>query len=379
MIRESDVQWWILEAQKHPEAVPQIIEELAKRLIELDTENERLRGELLRLRQRAPSGPPQSAVHTLRQQVETLQRVLQRQDSGAPSLILLGDRLQAGRISLLQAQQLADQDQPVLSKRAALALQRLVCAGPGDELVLVTNLAHAYRQMVADLPELGDKGRWPDVIQRLDLDDAERLTAAAAYTHPPRLWTMVTRRGFVQRFVHAGMQRTMTQGTSLLPHLDRRDAPIALVPGSEGDLVIITRWGNAIRFAQPTIEAQGSWALDLAPDDEVVGACALVGNDSTPGPELLIVTASGYGIRRDVSQLPARSRPGDTSGKALIQARDVLGLWGARPDAQLAFATYGGRLVFASSNTAAAHDRLASGSRLCDLGNDPAIAVAQIV
>ena len=61
MIRESDVQWWILEAKEHPEATPQIIEELAKRLIELDTENEQLRATLIRLQQHAPAAQPESA------------------------------------------------------------------------------------------------------------------------------------------------------------------------------------------------------------------------------------------------------------------------------------------------------------------------------
>jgi DNA gyrase/topoisomerase IV subunit A len=368
MIRESDVQWWILEAQKHPESAPQIIEELAKRLIELDTENEQLRGELIRLRQRTPSSQPQSAVQTLQRQVETLQRALQRQDSGAPSLVLIGDRLQAGQVSLSHAQELADQDHPVLGMRAALALQRIVCAGSGSELLLVTNLARAYRQMVADVSELEDKGRWPGAAQDLDLDDAERLAAVASSEQPPRLWTLVTRRGFVQRFVHAGMQRTIAQGESLLPHLDRCDAPIALVPGSQGDLVILSRWGNAIRFAERTIETQGSQALDLDPDDEVVGALSLSAEDS-----------ASYGIRRDIAQLPARSRPGDTAGKALIQARDVLSVFYWRPSSHLVFATYGGKLVFASSEDAARHDRIAKGSRLCDLGHDPAVAVAQIL
>ena len=120
-------------------------------------------------------------------------------------------------------------------------------------------------------------------------------------------------------------------------------------------------------------------ALDLDPDDEVVGAWSLSGDDRVPGHEMLIVTAAGYGIRRDVGQLPARSRPGDTTGKTLMQARDVLGVFGYRPGAQLVFATYGGKLAFAAPEDAARHDRLAKGSRLCDLDHDPAVAVAQIL
>jgi hypothetical protein len=45
----------------------------------------------------------------------------------------------------------------------------------------------------------------------------------------------------------------------------------------------------------------------------------------------------------------------------------------------VAFATYGGKLVFAPTESAARHDRLAKGSRMCDLAHDPAVAVTQLV
>jgi DNA gyrase subunit A len=232
--------------------------------------------------------------------------------------------------------------------------------------------------MVADLPEWEARGRWPRPSESVDMEEAARLAAVAVNHRSPRLWTLVTRRGIVQRIVHAGMERAMAQDQPLLSRLNRRDAPIALIPGDRGDLVIITRWGNAIRFALHTIETQGSQALDLDPDDEVVGALNLSGDDRTPGHEMLIVTASGYGLRRDVAQLPARARPGDTPGKALIQAQDVLGLFHSSSNTRLIFATYGGRLIFASSDQAARHDRLAKGARLCDLDHDPAVAVTLI-
>ncbi|MEA3340707.1 MAG: hypothetical protein U9R15_12125 [Chloroflexota bacterium] len=41
MTSKDDVKWWGLEAKKHPESVATIIEELARRLIELDVWAER--------------------------------------------------------------------------------------------------------------------------------------------------------------------------------------------------------------------------------------------------------------------------------------------------------------------------------------------------
>ena len=70
MIRKGDVQWWVLEARKYPEAAPIAIEFLSERLGELDRENEELRNEVIRLRQRAPVETSSAEVQGLRQQVE---------------------------------------------------------------------------------------------------------------------------------------------------------------------------------------------------------------------------------------------------------------------------------------------------------------------
>jgi hypothetical protein len=57
MIRKSDVQWWIQEVRRNPDAAPELVEMLADRLMELDLENERLRDELVGLRRAHPCRP----------------------------------------------------------------------------------------------------------------------------------------------------------------------------------------------------------------------------------------------------------------------------------------------------------------------------------
>jgi DNA gyrase/topoisomerase IV subunit A len=379
MIRESDIQWWVLEARKHPEAAPEIIQELAKRLLELDAENEELRSKIILLERRAPAPGPRSSIETLQRKVETLQRALQTQGPSQPSVVLISDGLQAATLPAARAHELADAQEAALEMRAALALQYVVWARPGDELLALTNLGRGFKRLQADLPPLGDKGRWPAPPGNVELDPGERVTVTTVTgTPPPRLWTVVTRRGYVQRLVRAGMDRDIAQGKPLLPRLDRHDEPAAIAPGDQGDLVIVTRWGQAIRFPHRTIETHGSSALQLDSDDQVVGALTLAQEEAAQECELLIVTASGYAIRRDSSQLPTRSQPGGKT-RALIQARDVLVILRHDPRAsQLLFATSGGKLVLSDAAKAAYHDRLAKGTQLCDLERDPAIAVAQI-
>ena len=376
MIRESDIQWWVLEANKHPEAAPQIIQELAKRLVELDAENERLRGELLRLRDRSPTHGTDTRVEILQHKVDTLQDILQRKESTDASLVLLSDRLQALSVPLLRAQELATEGQSVLDPRAVLSLHSGAWAGPGDELLVLTNQGRGFRRLLADLPLLSDTGKWPAAPDE-GLEPGERPTALLATGRPPRFWTIVTRRGYVQRLVRVACDQKMARGEPLLKSPVRRDGPVAIVSGDREDILVITRWGKAVRFAQRVIETQGSIALDLEPDDQVVAALALDGSTGSEDIEILIATASGYAMRRKSGDVRARVRPGG-AGKALIQAHDVLATFyglGTASEQELLFVTYGGSLVFASTQPLPLHERLSKGTLLHDLSRDPATAV----
>jgi len=371
MIRKSDIQWWVLEASKHPESAPAIIEELAKRLVELDAENERLCDELSLLRRRAPPTMGSAQVQTLQRKVTTLQNLLQHQVSSGTSVVFLSDRLQSVRIPLSSVSDLARKGHLDLDAQALLELRCTVLVRPGDELLLLTNQGRGLRRPSTDVPTLTGASAW-HIAEGQALESGERLTAAVAVGEPPRFWTIATRRGYVQRFVRVALDRKMTEGSRLFKSPFRNDEPVAIVNGDRGDLLLVTRWGKSVRFSQRAIEVQGSIALDLDPDDEIAAALALPAD-----AEILILTASGYAMRRDTAQVGARTRPGGT-GKALIQARDVLSVCPYASRAQLLYLTYAGKLVLVPTTNIPLQSRLGKGTHLHDMQRDPAITVTPI-
>jgi len=370
MIRKSDVQWWVLEAKKHPESALAIIEELAERLIELDAENERLRGEIIRLQRRAPTAAPRAEVQALQRKVETLQTLLDADGAVEPSVVFLSDRLASARLLLSQAQQMARQGQTTLDKRALLSLRCLLLARPQDELLLLTSQGRGLKASLSDVPTLAED-TWP-TAEGQGLAAGERLSAALAVAEPPRFWTVATRRGYVQRFVRAAFDRRLAQGDQLVRSPLRNDVPVAIVDGDRGDVLLVTRWGKAVRFSHRAIEGQGSVALNLEPDDEVVAALSLPAE-----AEILIVTAGGYVSQRDTTRFSARSRPGG-AGRALIQAHDVLAAFPYSPEARLLYLTYAGRLAFVSIRDVPLQERAGKGTPLRDLSRDPAVAVVLV-
>jgi DNA gyrase/topoisomerase IV subunit A len=372
MIRKGDIQWWVLEAKKSPESAPAIIEELAKRLAELDAENERLRADVIRLQRHAPTTAGDSEVSTLRRRVETLQGLLDKDTSAEPSVIILSDRLQSARLPLPEAVELAQGTRRALNSQTLPGFQRLLLpAQPQDELLLLTSQGRGLKVLPTDVPTLPEAGNCR-IAEGGELADGERVTAALAVTDPPRFWTFVTRRAYVRQLIHVGLERMISQDDLLIESPARNDALVTAVNGDWGDLLLITRWGKGVRFPQRAIASQGSIALELEPDDLVVGALPLPSDT-----EIVIVTAGGYAARRDTAQLKARSRPG-SAGKTLIQAYDVLGIFPWEADARLLYLTYAGDLVLVPAADVPLHERATKGTQVHDFGRDPAVAVALV-
>jgi len=397
MIRKSDVQWWVLEAKKHPESAPAIIKELAKRLVELDTENEHLREKIIRLQRRAPAAVPSDEVKALQRRVESLQSLLDSEESVEAFVVFLSNRLLSARVLLSQARDMARQGRPALDKRALLGLRCLLLARPHDELLLLTSQGRGLKVQLSDICLLTGGGGWPfdpsteplvlwprdkglrtgrtqdrPTTEGQGLASGERLTAAVAVAEPPRFWTVATRRGYVQRFVRVAFDRGLSQGDRLVKSPLRNDEPVAVVNGDRGDLLLVTRWGKGVCFSHRAIEGQGSVALNLDPDDEVVAALSLPSD-----AEILIVTASGYVMRRHTSQFAARSRPGG-AGRTLIQAHDVLAAFPYSAQARLLYLTYSGKPAFVSTVDVPLQERAGKGTLLRDMSLDPAVAVAYV-
>ncbi|NLE99452.1 MAG: hypothetical protein GX601_00590 [Anaerolineales bacterium] len=375
MIRTGDIKWWLIEAKRHPEAAPEIIEALAARLVELDGENERLRAEILQLEREGAGGADIRQVSALRQQVERLQSLLESQGAGEPAALLISQPLHAARVPL-SALRLAVEPGVEMAQRffrsgALLRLALLLLARPHDELLLLTSRGRALTMLPADVSAVsGADGQATLTPIEGRLQQGEWLTGGAAVGRPPRFWTVVTQRGFVRQYLRAAFERDASQGGRVIESPIARDVPVAIVDGDEGDLLLCTRWGRVARFPQRTIEAQGSLALELEPDDEVVSALSLPAER-----EIVFVTMAGLAVRRATAQFEARTRPGG-EGRAAIQAFDVLGAFPYDGGSALVLATYSGRLVALPLAHLPLQERLGHGSPLADFARDPAAAAA---
>ena len=372
MIRKGDVQWWVLESKKHPESAPDLIQKLAERLTELDAKNEELRDEIIRLQRQTPTtGEDSETVSELRRKVTMLQALLDGEAAEEPAVMLISERLDAARVPIPRVRRLSRDGTPLLSGQSSLRVRSLLLTRPHEELLLLTNQAHGFQITASDVPLLVEEGAWPP-FDGPQIEKGEWLTAAASAGQPPRFWTLVTRRGFVLQQIRIGFDRDVKAGQQLVESPFRRDVPVAMVSGDEGDLLVLTRWGKYVRFPQRAIPPNGTPALELDPDDEVVAALPLAKES-----EIMVATASGHVMRRETAQLSAQAKPGQ-AGRTLIQAFDALAVFPYDPQGQILYLTYSGELVLIPAEQVPLHLRAGKGNQMRDLDRDPAVVATLI-
>ncbi len=185
-------------------------------------------------------------------------------------------------------------------------------ANSHDYLLCFTNQGRVYELRTFEIPEMSRTARGTPIVNLLDLDDGEELTAVLPTDDlgTEEYLTMVTRRGYVKRTAATEFENVRSSGI-IAASLEEGDELVDVaVTDGERDIVIATRDGMSIRFDEAEVRAMGRTArgvngIELRNDDEVVG---LEGTD--PNRELLTVTAHGYGKRTPLEDYPKQSRYG---------------------------------------------------------------------
>ena len=178
-------------------------------------------------------------------------------------------------------------------------IKNLFLASTHDYLLFFTNFGRVHRRKGYLIPEAGRTARGTNIVNLLPLEAGERVTAmllTREFTENESLM-MVTRNGTVKRIGLSEVYTARKAGIRVLT-LDEGDELIAVLKTSGEDSVLLaTRRGMAICFAETDVRSMGRMAagvrgIRLGEDDAVVGAAV-----AEKGKCLLTVTEKGYGKR----------------------------------------------------------------------------------
>ena len=189
-------------------------------------------------------------------------------------------------------------------------VKNLFIASTHDYVLFFTNRGRVHRKKGYLIPEAGRTARGTNIVNILPLEPDERVTAMLLTRDFPdnEYLAMVTRNGTVKRLQLSAVYTARKAGIRVLS-LDEGDELIGVMRTSGSDnLLIATRNGMAICFAETDVrpmgrDAAGVRGIRLGADDCVIGAAV-----AEPGKTLLTVTENGYGKRTPVGATCAATR-----------------------------------------------------------------------
>ena len=196
-------------------------------------------------------------------------------------------------------------------------VKNLFIASTHDYVLFFTNTGRVHRKKGYLIPEAGRTARGTNIVNILPLEQGERVTAmllTREFTDHEYLM-MVTRGGTVKRIRLDALYTARKAGIRALS-LDDGDELIAVLKTNGSDKILLaTRQGMAICFAETDVrpmgrDAAGVRGIRLDDGDEVVSAAV-----AAEGKSLLTVTENGYGKRTAVeAYLRGEDRQPQTRG-----------------------------------------------------------------
>jgi DNA gyrase/topoisomerase IV subunit A len=343
MIHPDDVSAWIAQVRQQPEAAPEVIRALAERLLELDQQNEALRDELLRLRHSQTPNVDTSRVSTLNDRIQILERQLSSVQAEpveqARYLLALTLDGRGVRFSLPAAQAWREREAHDLVAEH-LSPRHLLLLREEGELLLFSDKGRAVRVSVAEIDATQAPAHYLSPLPKLMLDLDESISVAAPMPLDFERLTLVTRKGYIRSFRRAELHSFLERNLPLHSTPVQGDYP-AFVAFSQGrgELLIVTRMGQGVRFPERAVGVQSKPALKLDRGDVLVG---MMNVDDQAG--VVLVGESGEAVRREMAGFGAHPNVGNR-GKVMGRLNALVAAMCADKGDDLWLLTAAGKLL----------------------------------
>ncbi len=264
-------------------------------------------------------------------------------------------------------------------------VEHLFIASTHSYILFLTDRGHCHWLKVHEIPEGGRVARGRPVVNLIEIGEGHKVAAIVPVRafEDGRYLMKVTRNGLVKKTVLPAYSRPRRAGIIAMNILDDDRLIGAEVTNGSQEIVLATRYGQAIRFHEHDVRdmgrgTRGVRGISLEDEDEVVCMVVVQDVDST----LLTVSAKGYGKRTGVSDYRLTRR----GGKGVINIRTtdrngkVVAVRGVEDEDELMIVTLNGILIRQPIHEISSIGRNTQGVRLINLDEeDRVIDVARVI
>jgi DNA gyrase subunit A len=249
----------------------------------------------------------------------------------------------------------------------------LLLADLNAGLTVITDHARAFRLPVAEVAEMPVAGRGRPLFAGLPLRADESVALVVGDPLPGRptaYLTVVSARGQVRRFGSQYLGKNLQAGT-VLYNIAEGGAPAAWCwTSGNDDLLIATRTGQGIRFAERLAPIRGCLGLRVDPSDAVVGVGAAEGETGA----VFLATDEGKGTIRRFAGFSANKAPGG-GGKVVMKAERLLGAGAVRDQDDLFMLSRLGKVIRFAAAEVPAKEGVVQGVNCMALRADECVAL----
>jgi len=184
------------------------------------------------------------------------------------------------------------------------AVTLMTAVDENQSLLMFTNLAHGYRVPVNKIQECPVRSRGTSFIERLPFEQGEH-PAVILPSQATGYVAMVSQNGMIRCLRHHLFGEYMRQGTAFFNSQDFGPLAAACWTPGDGDLLIATRSGMAIRFSEKLVPPQGVRGIRVENGDAVVAVTPV---DEDCG--VFLAGSDGRGTIRAMSGFNPNKAPG---------------------------------------------------------------------
>ncbi|VDN47747.1 DNA gyrase (subunit A) [Petrocella atlantisensis] len=245
-------------------------------------------------------------------------------------------------------------------------------------LLFFTNKGKAYRLKAYEIPESGRTARGTAIVNLLQLDPGEKITAVIplkSYEDDTYI-VMATKKGVIKKSSIMEYQNIRQNGLIAIGLKDEDNLIEVKLTNDNEEIILGTKYGQCIRFDEKDVRitgrtSQGVRGMNLNEGDEVIGMQLI-----SQGTDLLIVSEGGLGKRTKMEQFTAQHRGGKGVKFYKISERsgNVLGMKAVRKGDEMIIITTEGIVIRIRVGDVSRLGRITSGVKLMNFKKDIQIA-----
>jgi DNA gyrase subunit A len=264
-------------------------------------------------------------------------------------------------------------------------IEHMFIASTHQYILFFTDKGKVYWLKVHEIPEGGRAARGRSIINLLQKDKDEKITAFVAVKEfsDDKYLIMATERGTIKKTVLSAYGNVRKGGINAI-NLAKGDKLIEVkMTDGNNDIVLGTRNGFAVRFNEKDVRNMGRIAtgvrgVRLGKGDIVVGMLVI----KHLGASILVVTQKGYGKRSDIKNYRITKRGG--KGVITVKTTDKVGkliaLMGVVDKDELVIITNKGMVIRQAVKNLRVMGRNTQGVRVINLKSGDSIAdIAKVV